>query len=60
MMNNDAHENFSLEEWETCLKVLTFLKENPTQNPDNKIFSGLITKIYKKPLYTTKIDNSLK
>lgn len=46
-MNNKPNEDFSLEEWETCLKVLTQLKDNPSQNPDNQKFSGLISKIYK-------------
>ncbi|WP_196895257.1 SDR family NAD(P)-dependent oxidoreductase [Aureivirga marina] len=39
---------FSLEEWETCLKVLQELKEDPYNNPDNELFGGLITKISKK------------
>ena len=38
---------FSPEEWETCLKVLTSLKDQPEHNPDNLRFSGLISKIYK-------------
>lgn len=38
---------FSEEEWITCLKVLEALKDNPLNNPDNKRFSGLITKISK-------------
>ncbi|MGH1337603.1 MAG: SDR family NAD(P)-dependent oxidoreductase [Aureispira sp.] len=38
---------FSLEEWETCLLVLERLKEQPLENPDNKTFAGLITKIHK-------------
>lgn len=40
-------QKFSTEEWETCLKVLNALKEEPFLNPDNKTFSGLITKIHK-------------
>ena len=39
--------NFSKKEWESCLKVLTTLKENPLNNPDNKTFGALITKIHK-------------
>lgn len=46
-MNNNANESFSFDEWETCLKVLTLLKDNPSQNPNNEKFSGLIRKIYK-------------
>lgn len=38
---------FSNEEWEICIKVLSALKENPFDNPDNVRFSGLITKIHK-------------
>lgn len=44
-MKNDSP--FTTSEWQTCLKVLTALKDNPLQNPDNQIFSGLISKIYK-------------
>jgi len=39
--------NFSKTEWESCLKVLATLKENPLNNPDNKTFGALITKIHK-------------
>jgi NAD(P)-dependent dehydrogenase (short-subunit alcohol dehydrogenase family) len=46
-MMKKTNEVFSLEEWETCLKVLTILKDNPTENPNNQKFSGLISKIYK-------------
>ncbi|WP_292011217.1 SDR family oxidoreductase [Chryseobacterium sp.] len=42
-----SDHQFSKEEWQACLKVLSALKENPFLNPDNKIFSGLITKIHK-------------
>lgn len=41
-------ENFSNEEWETCLKVLNALKDDPFNNPDNQTLKGLITSIYKK------------
>lgn len=40
-------QNFTQNEWESCLKVLTALKDEPFLNPDNQIFSGLITKIHK-------------
>jgi hypothetical protein len=36
---------FSPQEWEICLKVLTALKDNPLQNPDNQSFKTLITAI---------------
>ncbi|TCI91150.1 SDR family oxidoreductase [Tenacibaculum sp. M341] len=39
---------FTQEEWEHCIKVLKELKEDPFNNPDNQLFSGLVTKIYKK------------
>lgn len=39
--------NFSEKEWQACIKVLSALKDNPFENPDNKTLSALITKIYK-------------
>lgn len=39
---------FSQSEWENCLKVLEILKHNPLDNPDNKHFGALITKIHKQ------------
>ncbi|KPH11058.1 SDR family oxidoreductase [Chryseobacterium sp. ERMR1:04] len=42
-----SNQKFSEKEWEVCLKVLNALKDEPFQNPDNKTFSGLITKIHK-------------
>lgn len=39
---------FSKEEWETCMKVLTALKDDPFNNPDNLSFKTLITAIHKK------------
>jgi len=48
-MNNFQRQyNFSEVEWETCLRVLNQLKDEPFQNPDNQLFSGLITKIHKR------------
>ena len=40
--------SFTDEEWQTCLKVLEELKDNPLENPDNQRFGALVTKIYKK------------
>ena len=40
--------HFSKEEWQSCLKVLEVLKENPLNNPDNQTFGTLITKVHKK------------
>ncbi len=48
MNENNQIYNFSQQEWETCLKVLHALKHNPFENPDNKQFGTLITKISKK------------
>lgn len=39
---------FNNEEWETCLKVLNIIKDDPFNNPDNQKFKTLITSIYKK------------
>lgn len=39
---------FSEEEWNTCIKVLHILRNNPAHNPDNLLFSGLVQKINKK------------
>ena len=39
---------FSELEWANCLRVLNLLKANPFQNPDNQLFSGLISKIHKQ------------
>ncbi|MFT5618246.1 MAG: hypothetical protein ACI85I_001477 [Arenicella sp.] len=38
---------FSEEDWQTCLRTLAVLKDNPLQNPDNQQFASLVTKIYK-------------
>lgn len=54
---NQSDQKFSNEEWETCLKVLNALKENPFLNPDNKTFSGLITKIHKGAKKQSRHEN---
>ncbi|KQM50364.1 SDR family oxidoreductase [Chryseobacterium sp. Leaf201] len=41
------HQHFTQNEWESCLKVLNALKDEPFTNPDNLVFSGLISKIHK-------------
>lgn len=46
-MNTFESYNFTKQEWEHCIKVLNELKQDPFQNPDNPLLSGLITKIYK-------------
>ena len=38
---------FTSEEWESCLKVLSELKDQPLDNPDNQTFGALISKIHK-------------
>ncbi|WP_129059456.1 hypothetical protein [Chryseobacterium sp. CH1] len=54
---NQSEQKFSAEEWETCLKVLNTLKETPFLNPDNKTFSGLITKIHKNAKRQSRHEN---
>ncbi len=46
-METEKKYIFSKEEWQTCLRVLESLKDNPLENPDNDLFAGLITKIHK-------------
>ncbi|MCD1118632.1 hypothetical protein [Chryseobacterium turcicum] len=52
-----SNENFSQNEWESCLKVLNALKDEPFLNPDNKTFSGLITKIHKNAKKQNRQEN---
>ncbi|WP_299434282.1 SDR family oxidoreductase [uncultured Aquimarina sp.] len=66
MDNFTTTYNFTKDEWNTCLKVLTELKEDPLHNPDNIRFASLITKIHKqakktnrKQSYTEKKSNDL-
>lgn len=47
-MEEKSPPSFSQTEWENCIKVLSILKDNPLENPDNQLFGTLITKIYKK------------
>lgn len=46
-METEKKYIFSKEEWQTCIKVLQALKDDPFENPDNDLFGGLITKIHK-------------
>lgn len=46
-MEENKQYAFSEEEWESCIKVLNALKDFPFENPDNKLFGTIITKIYK-------------
>ncbi|WP_259828291.1 SDR family NAD(P)-dependent oxidoreductase [Chryseobacterium pyrolae] len=52
-----SDQKFSQNEWETCLKVLNALKDAPFINPDNKTFSGLITKIHKNAKKQIRHEN---
>lgn len=52
------NDKFTENEWKTCLKVLAALKDDPFDNPDNKVFSGLITKLYKTAKKTNKLKSS--
>ncbi|KYH04843.1 MULTISPECIES: SDR family NAD(P)-dependent oxidoreductase [Chryseobacterium] len=54
---NQSEQKFSADEWEICLKVLNSLKETPFLNPDNKTFSGLITKIHKNAKRQSRHEN---
>lgn len=45
---------FTDEEWRACVKVLTVLKDNPFDNPDNDTFKTLITKIHKNARKTIR------
>ena len=49
---------FSKTEWETCLRVLELLKNDPLENPDNQRFGGLISKIHKNAKKQLKRDIS--
>jgi len=50
---------FTEEEWNTCIKVLHALKNNPTKNPNNLLFGTLVKKITKavKKQFSTKEKN---
>lgn len=48
---------FTEDEWNSCMKVLNILKNNPIHNPDNEQFKTLITSIYKKVKKDTKKYN---
>ncbi|MFC3160813.1 hypothetical protein ACFOEQ_22250 [Chryseobacterium arachidis] len=50
-------QNFTQTEWESCLKVLNALKDEPFLNPDNQTFSGLITKIHKNAKKQNRQEN---
>lgn len=59
MNDFQSQYNFSKMEWESCLRVLNQLKDQPFQNPDNQLFSGLITKIHKQAKKKSKREDYL-
>lgn len=59
MDNFQDQYDFSKTEWESCLRVLNQLKDQPFQNPDNQLFSGLITKIHKQAKKQSKREDYL-
>ena len=54
------NSGFTDKEWETCIKVLTTLKDNPFDNPDNESFKTLITKIHKNARKEIRKETSQK
>lgn len=44
---SDNLPKFTTEEWNACIKVLNALKDDPFDNPDNQMFAGLVTKVFK-------------
>ena len=59
MDEKNADFPFSEEDWNTCLSILKHLRNNPTDNPDNKTFGALITKIHKNAKKQMKKESSL-
>lgn len=57
MENFEENYGFSKIEWEACLKVLTHLKDQPFNNPDNQKFGALITKLKKAAKTAIKKEN---
>lgn len=56
----DQDYGFTKQEWETCIKVLQILKEDPFRNPDNDVFGALITKIHKTAKKHRRQDPAIK
>jgi len=55
-----AKYGFSMQEWQSCLKVLRQLKNNPFLNPDNDTLGGLISKLYKDARKRVRQENITK
>ncbi|NDV95742.1 SDR family oxidoreductase [Dysgonomonas sp. 521] len=53
-----SERRFTDDEWKACIKVLTALKDDPFDNPDNETFKTLITKIHKNARKSIRKDNS--
>lgn len=53
-----SQRRFTDDDWNSCIKVLTALKDDPFDNPDNETFKTLITKIHKSARKTIRKDNS--
>jgi len=49
---------FSMEEWETCMKVLEALKPDPFENPDNDRLKMLVTDIHRQAKKQQKKTNA--
>ena len=47
MSSFEEQYGFTEADWEACIKVLNQLKETPFENPDNQLFSTLVTKVVK-------------
>lgn len=48
MASFEEQYGYTKQEWEACLKVLDTLKDKPFENPENMLFSTLLTKVAKK------------
>ncbi|WP_343605525.1 SDR family oxidoreductase [Fluviicola sp.] len=56
-MEYENNSPFTREEWENCIKVLSVLKDDPFNNPDNRLLATLITKIHKQVKKTKRSEN---
>ncbi|MNJ86225.1 3-ketoacyl-(acyl-carrier-protein) reductase [compost metagenome] len=56
-MEQENTPRFTPEEWEQCIKVLSVLKDDPFNNPDNRLLASLITKIHKQVKKNKRSEN---